>query len=539
MNQFEEIEASETQIDLGEYLYLLRSWAWLIVLCGLLAGIAAYIVSIRTTPIYETSTRLLVSDPPSMRSLDTTAMLSNTAMIGTYAEMMMDAPVLQGVIDKLKLSMTSEQLKPYITVEIVRGTQLLLVTVQNPNPLLAADIANAMGTVFTDRVRELQSQRYATTQKGLAQQVSDMEKQINDTTQAISTETDPAQKLQLEARLTEYRRLYSSLVTNYEQVRLAEAQTSTNIFVSAPASVSRVPVSPKTARDTLLAVFAGLLLAAGAVLAVDMLDDTIRNPEALRAKFKMPVLGMIALHKVVEGKPVCQLEPRSPVAESFRSLRTNLTYASVDTPLRRILVTSPTPQDGKTTISSNLAVIMAQSEKRVVLIDADLRRPQIHRKFGLLNRIGLSDLFVRPSDALDGALQSCEVPRLEIVTSGRMPPNPAELLTSQKMDQIFASLAQNHDLTIIDTPPVLAVTDSSALSTNVDGVLLVVKPGQTKLVALEQAIGQLRAVNAHILGIVLNGVDPASRKYGYYYNRYYSKYSHYYVTDGVKKTKAT
>jgi len=455
-------------------------------------------------------------------------------MASTYAEMLVDRPVLQGVIDKLGLRTTSDALKPASSVEIVRNTQLILVKVQDTNPIQAADIANALAVVFTERIRELQSQRYASTQQGLSQQVQEMEKQIEETTSAIAKETGPAQKLQLEARLTEYRQLYANLVTNYEQVRLAEAQTSTNVFVSEPASVQREPVSPKTARNTLLAVVAGMLLAVGSVFAMDALDDTIKNPEEIRARFNLPILGVIASHVVVEGKPISLAQPRSPVAESFRSLRTNLTYASVDQPLRRILITSATPQEGKTTISANLAVVLAQGEKRAVLIDADLRRPQIHHKFGILNRVGLSNLFVNPLEKLSIAIQTAGVPGLALIPSGSLPPNPAELLTSRKMIEILDCLNQEFDLILIDTPPVLTVTDAVALAPIMDGVILVAKPGVTKLSAFKQMHEQLQTVGARILGVVLNEVNPRSRKYGYYYHRYYSKYSHYYDDSGEK-----
>jgi non-specific protein-tyrosine kinase len=538
MQQFEPEDTSSSLLDIKEYAYLLWSWAWLIVMAGILAGAAAYIVSIQTTPVYETSTRLLVSDPPTMRSLDTTSMVSGTTMTGTYAEMLVDRPVLQGVIDKLGLAMTSDDLKPHVSVEIVRNTQLLLVKVQDTNPLQAADIANALAVVFTDRIRELQSQRYAATQEGLAQQVKEMEKQVNDTTQAIARETGAAEQLQLEARLTEYRRLYSNLVTNFEQVRLAEAQTSTNVFVSEPASVPREPVSPKTARNTLLALLAGMLLAAGLVFTIDTLDDSIKNPEEIRQKFNLPILGVVSSHQIIEGKPISLAQPRSPVAEAFRSLRTNLTYASVDRPLRRILITSATPQEGKTTISSNLAVVLAQGEKKAVLIDADMRRPTVHQKFGLPNRVGLSGLFVRPLDSLFGVVQNAGVPGLSIIPSGSLPPNPSELLTSRRMTEILDRLNQDFELVLIDTPPVLTVTDAVALAPIMDGVVLVAKPGVTKLSAFRQTLEQLQAVGARILGVVLNEVNPSSRKYGYYYNRYYSKYSHYYDTDGNKAPKA-
>ncbi len=539
MNQIEENDDAFAAVDIKEYFYLLLNWAWLIALAGLLAAIALYVISINTTPLYETSTRLLISDPPAMRSLDTSAMVSTQTQTSTYAEMLLDRPVLQGVIDILKLQTTSDDLKEYVSVEIVRNTQLILVTVQDPNPLQAADIANTLAVVFTDRIRELQSQRYASTQKGLAQQVLEMEKQVNDTTLAISNERDPAQKLQFEARLTQYRQLYSSLVTNFEQVRLAEAQTSTNVFVSEPASVPREPVSPMTTRNTLLAAFAGVLLAAGVIFLIDMLDDTIRNPDDIRQKFNLPVLGVIASHQIVEGKPISMDQPRSPVAEAFRSLRTNITYASVDIPLRRILVTSSTPQEGKTTISSNLAVVLAQGEKKSVLIDADMRRPTVHEKFGLMNRMGLSSLFVRSLENIPAAIQSASVAGLAIITSGSLPPNPAELLTSRRMKDILDRLNQEYDLIVIDTPPVLTVTDAVALAPELDGVIIVARPGMTKLSALRQTLEQLQTVGARVLGVVLNQVDPRSRKYGYYYHRYYSKYSHYYDDiDGRKKVKS-
>jgi non-specific protein-tyrosine kinase len=538
MNQFEQNEAAETPVNLKEYFYLLWSWAWLILLAGLLAGVAAYIVSIRTTPIYETTIRLLVSDPPVMRSLDTSNMISNQTMTSTYAEMLVNRTVLQGVIDRLDLRITSDQLKPAITVEVVRNTQLLVVTVQDTNPLRASDIANTIATVFTDFIRDLQSQRYASTQKGLAQQVIDMEKQIDETNRAIAGEADPAQKLQLESRLTQYRSLYSNLVTNYEQARLAEAQTSTNVFVFEPASVSRDPVSPKTVRNTLLAVLAGMLLAAGAVFAIDMLDDTLKNPDEIRQRFNLTVLGVIAHHEMLNEKPICLTHPRAPVAEAFRTLRTNITFASVDAPLRRILVTSSTPQEGKTTISSNLAVVLAQAEKRVLLVDADLRRPQVHRKFGLSNRLGLTNLFLHALESLNGVIQISEGTRLGVLASGGTPPNPAELLTSQKMTEILDQLNQVFEMIVIDSPPALTVTDAVALSPGMDGIILVAKPGVTKRGDFKQTLEHLQAVGARVLGVVLNEVDPASRKYGYYYQRYYSKYSQYYKKDEIKSKQA-
>ena len=528
MSQSEMREDVLSTVEIKEYFYLLWSWAWLVALAGFLAGGAALVFSLLSTPIYQTSTRLLVSDPPAQRSIDYSAIVSSQSMTSTYAEMLVDQPVLQGVIDRLQLQTSPQALKQSISVEIVRNTQLLVVTVEDPDPTRAAEVANTIGEVFAARIRELQTQRYGATQEGLAKQVGDMEQQINQTTQALAAETDPAQKLQLESRLTEYRRLYSNLVTNFEQVRLAEAQTSTNVVVAEPAGVPEKPVRPQTARNSLLAVLAGMLLAAGGVLALDLLDDTLKSPEIIRKKFNLPLLATIASHEMEDEKPISLSAPRSPVAEAFRSMRTNITFAGVDRPLRRILVTSATPQDGKTTVSTNLAVVLAQGEKRTVLVDADLRRPQVHRKFGLLNRAGLSEMFLCELEALPGLVQTVEAPGLAVITSGSLPPNPAELLTSQKLTVILDRLAEEYELILIDTPPVLSVTDAVALAPSMDGVILVAKPGKTRLRDLEQTLAQLRAVNARILGVVLNDVETQSRKYGYYYGGYYSAYSHYY-----------
>jgi succinoglycan biosynthesis transport protein ExoP len=538
MNEFEEIETIDSADGIREILYLFWSWAWLIVLVGVLAGIATLVISLNTTPVYQSTTRLLVSDPPAMRSIDYSGIVSSQSMTPTYAEMLLERPVLQGVIDQLGLATTPDDLKKTVSVQVVNNTQLLVISVKHPSPSLAADIANTIASVFTDRIRELQSERYAATRDGLAKQVSDMEGQIESANQAIAAEADPEQKSQLEARLTEYQRLYSNLVTNYEQVRLAEAQTTTNVVVSEPATMPTVPVSPKTARNSLLALVAGMLFAAGVVFAVDSLDDTIKNPDDIRRVFDLPILGLIASHEAADAKPVSLAQPRSPVAEAFRALRTNTIFAGVDQPLNRILVTSATPQEGKTTVTANLAVVLAQGERKVTVIDADLRRPQLHRKFGIMNRVGLSDLFLlmRPLEALpQGAIQYLPAAGLAVVTSGKLPPNPAELLTSQKMNQFLDMLGQECDMILIDTPPVLTVTDAAALAPCVDGVVLVAKPGKTRLRDFQQALEQLRIGGARVLGVVLNEVEPRSRKYGYYYNRYYSKYAYYYGEAGKKR----
>jgi len=334
---------------------------------------------------------------------------------------------------------------------------------------------------------------------------------------------------QLETRLTQYRQIYASVLASYEQVRLAEAQTTTSFIQVEMAVPPTGAIRPQILRNTLLAAIVGLMLAVGVIFAIEFLDDTIRDPETITSMTGLPVLATISRHNQTNYEPITQSHPRSPVSESFRSLRTNVKYASVDKPVRRLIITSPTPEDGKTTIATNLAIALAQGGSQVVLIDADLRRPRVHKVFGLENKFGLSSLFVQPEIYLDGNFQAVKTENLHVLPSGGTPPNPSELLGSRKMNEILKQLEEKFDIILLDTPPVLTVTDAVALSSSVDGVMVVAKIGKTKQAALLQAIEQLRQVNANIVGIVINDVDTRSARYYYYYrNYYYDHYSSYY-----------
>jgi capsular exopolysaccharide synthesis family protein len=234
------------------------------------------------------------------------------------------------------------------------------------------------------------------------------------------------------------------------------------------------------------------------------------------------------------GKPVTEVQPRSPISESFRTLRTNVQYAAVDHPLMSILVTSAGPEEGKTTVVTNLAIVLAQSGRRVTVIDADLRRPSLHKRTGVTNQVGLSFLFMQPKMILNGALQKSRIPGMSVITSGNIPPNPSELLGSQKMGQILEKVKEESDLILIDTPPALVVTDASVLAPQVDGVLLVIRPGVTKLAAAKQTVEQLHRVGANILGVVLNNLELNRSKYGHYYARKYRPYTSYYYGKNSK-----
>jgi len=208
--------------------------------------------------------------------------------------------------------------------------------------------------------------------------------------------------------------------------------------------------------------------------------------------------------------------PRSPVSEAFRTLRTNLEFTSLDKPLRSMVVTSASPEEGKSTTLANLAVTIAQAGKRVLLVDCDLRRPSLHQIFNARPTPGFTDMMRDDALMNQPPLQETMVPNLWLLTSGTIPPNPAELIASRRMSEVIAALQQHADIVLFDAPPVIAVTDAAVLSSKVDAVLLVISAGKTKRDHAKKAKALLEKVNAHLIGTVLNNVKGEAALYQYY-----------------------
>jgi succinoglycan biosynthesis transport protein ExoP len=525
--------------DLRRYFALLWRWGWVIALATLLAAVTAYLISRRMTPIYQASTTLLINEAPANRTTDYSSILTSERLAQTYTEMLSKNPVLQAVIDELGLSMQTRDLQKMIDVQMVRDTQLIEVKVDNPDPVLAAKIANVLVARFADQTQTLQASRYSSSKQNLETQLARIDDQIQTTSEQIAALGDAsentAERDRLETALAQYRQTYATLLQSYEQVRVAEAGSTSNVVQIESAGVPEAPIRPRKLVNTALAGMVGLMFSVGAVFLIEALDDTIKGPEDITRTMGLPVLGIITRHETQDGQLITMAEPRSPVSEAFRAIRTNLQFASVDKPIQKLLVTSPSPADGKTTVAANLGVAMAQGGKKVALIDADMRRPRIHKVMDIPNRMGLSSLFVQSEISLDGSMQKTKSDGLYIITSGDLPPNPAELLGSDKLAEILNMVAKETDLVILDSPPIVAVTDSAVLAHRVDGVIVVVKPGVTKLAAARQAVDQLQRVGANVLGVVLNDVDFGQSRYRYYqYKGYDYSYRTYYDETGKK-----
>ena len=268
------------------------------------------------------------------------------------------------------------------------------------------------------------------------------------------------------------------------------------------------------------------MLAAAAAYILEYMDDTVKTPYHVTKLTGLSVLaGILAMGDKDELLTVKQ--PRAPVSEAFRVLRTGIQYSSVDNPSRTLLIAGPTPHEGKTTVAANLAVVMAQAGNRVLLIDADLRRPRMHRLFDLPNRRGLTSLLLefdsdrREEEAkvlVREMIQATQVDGLQLLTSGPVPPNPSELLGSKKMKNLLEMLSGQFDFVILDSPPILSVTDAAVLSTQVDGTLLVIRANKARRNLVRQATGILRDVNANLIGVVLNAIPERSEAYRFYYH---------------------
>ena len=529
------VTQSEDSIDLREYLALFWQWAWLIALVTLISAAGAFLISRQMTPVYQASTTALVNEAPATKSTDYSAVMASERLTRTYAEMINKEPVLNEVIGELGLQMGAADLKEMVSVSSLRDTQLIQVAVESTDPVAAAAIANSLMEVFSRQIQAIQTDRFAQSKSSLEGQLADLDKQITQYAADAARASTEAEKDRLESKVAQYREIYSNLLQSYEQVRLSEAQTISSVVQIELAPVPTEPIRPKTMQNTLLAAVVGLLLASGAIVAREALDDTLKTPEDVTKHLGLPVLGVISHHEMEEGRLIAEQHPRSPVAEAFRTLRTNVQYAAVDRPIRTLLVTSAEPGEGKTTISANLAVVLAQSGRSTALVDCDFRRPSVHQRFGMGNQLGLSQLFFQPNGHLNGSYQVSPVDNLGIITTGHLPPNPAELLGSQRMTVILDQVHEKADLVVLDTPPTLAVTDAAVLASAVDGVLLVIKPGQTRASAARQAVELLRRVNARLVGVVLNNLDLKRSGYGYryryHYYRNYPSYRNYYSSE--------
>jgi len=336
-------------------------------------------------------------------------------------------------------------------------------------------------------------------------------------------------------------KIYMQIIEEYNRKVLEEQSVFSNVRILEAAQPNPSPISPDRFADIVTGAIAGLGIGVGIVLLLAFIDTTIHSPEdlekngfvmltaipAIRDEQLNVVREDITLTGKVSSHLITQADPKSPVAEAYRSLRTGIQFASLEEQSRLILVTSSTPQEGKSTTSTNTAIVFAQSGSKTLLIDCDLRRPIIHSVFGLSKEPGLVNCLVG-NVRLDEAIYSTLIPNLDVLPSGSIPPNPSELLGSRRMRDLLDELRERYDTVVIDSPPTAAVTDAIILATLADLTIVVVRAHKTKLEFLQKTREDLERVFVSPLGVVLNDFD-VSQSYGsaYKYYRYYKYYGYY------------
>jgi non-specific protein-tyrosine kinase len=550
--------ASFAQPDIKLYARLAWRWLWLVVLCALVGGVSAYLVSLGMTPTYQAASKVMINEARTPTSTNYNDILASERVARTYADLMRRETVLAEALVRLGLDpLLADTEISAVTVTPVRDTQLVALTVEGPNPQLVAAVANTLPAVFVDELRKIQVSRFAESKVSLAEQLEELNHQVETTKLQLAeleiqrTAQEELEYTRLGSALAQYQSSYANLLQSYETLRLTEAQSTDTIVLIEPAAIPDDPVRPRVLVNTLLAAVVAALGALGVVFLIEYLDDRVQTPEDLARIADVPVLGAIGLTQGQqrfrtlrrgkassgESAPAANLEgvqsllsvsdPRHPIVEAYRRLRTNLQFYNLDAGLSALMVTSAEAGEGKSLTSANLAVVMAQSGARVILVDADLRKPRQHRIFGLVRQPGLAE-GLRSGSFSPSLLQEVPgVPNLRVLTSGEIVPNPAEVLGSQRMHQLVEQLHAEADILIFDTPPLLAVTDAQVVGHLVDGALLIINSQKTPAGGIYRAVQSLLQVNVPLMGAVLNRLSGSGRAYYYYY--YY--YNHEYYQD--------
>jgi capsular exopolysaccharide synthesis family protein len=446
-------------VELKDYWHTIRR-RWVLVLsCLAVFTAGAAFLTWTTTPQYASSAQLFVSTTPSDTADAYQGGLFATQRVTSYADLVATRQLAETVADNLGDDADAEELRQAVSAGVVPETVSLEITATDPDQFRARDIAQAYAEALSDLVAELETPRG-----------------------------------QGNALIT------ASIVDNAE--------------------VSSSPISPDPVRNLGLGLVLGLLLGVGLAVLRELLDTSVSSTEDIAGVTTAPVLGHINTDPAANGTaPAEQLRSATPWAEAFRVLRTNMQFVEVDAEQRVFVISSALPAEGKSTVAANLAVTLALAGQRVALVDADLRRPKLASRLGVDQSVGTTSVLIGRIGLVE-ALQSYSETGLDVLASGPRPPNPSELLQSHAMRDLIAELRLRYDVVLIDSPPLLPVTDAALLAAQADGLIVVMRHGKTTRDQLAHALDRVTQVGAKCVGIVVNlaPLSKRSRGYGYGYS---------------------
>jgi len=546
-------------MELVAYLRLFRKWLWLLALGAFLAGGAAFLRASRLPDIYQASVTVQVGSAMEQPNPQYGDLITGENLARTYVHLAKSYDVLSAAVQASNLAISPDALGGSLRASVVEGTSLMVLTVTSTDPVLAADMANAVAEQLVRNNPSnltVQQQEQIDLARGeiakLNQELSTARVELTSIDNRLANLTDEDEIRALrERRDTVVAQINqaSQNIASYSNM-ISNLQQRTNVLtIIERARIPTRAIGANLFSQALLGAMVGAALAGGLALLIEYLDDTISGPTEATQLLGVPTLAAITRF----GKPrdgyqqrlITYRDPGSPSAEEYRTLRTNLLFSSNgSTPAKRAhVITSPGPSEGKSVTVANLAVTMAMAGWRVLLIDADLRRPRMHEAFNLKNDVGLSTLLsISPDDlnpatpdgsrllrSIQDCVQETDIPGLRVITSGHIPLNPTEVLGSASMQRWFQEFRARDDIDIIlfDSPPALVVADSAVLASAIDvPVLLVVEARGTRRGAAALVREQFEQLSIKISGVVLNAVSPRDRgTYGYGYNYYYYYYS--------------
>ncbi len=506
----------------------LLKWWWLILIVTLVGGGSSYYIAKKQPPIYRAATTLVVgralNDPnPTNNELGLSQQLADV-----YVSLAQRDPVMNATKQALGL-----QKLPNYVVSANSNNGLIDIVVVDTSPARAQAVANELARQLILQSPTNSGQDQASQQKFINQQLSDLQtniaktqQDINDKQKALQTMNSAAEIADAQAQINGLQTKLALMQTNYATLYAGTQGGALNtLSVIEPAALPTIPVGPNKWMIMLLVSVIGFTLSTGTAYLLEYIDRSIKTPEDVSRVLGTSVIGYISeMDAGKEGWSYVYNNPRSPIAEAFRFLRTNIEFASLETPLKKILVTSADVSDGKTTVATNLAFSIAQEDRKVILMDADLRNPSVHELVGIPITPGLSEVFREKVNMVD-TIRSSADKRVALITSGSPPSNPAELLASKKMDRVLTSLEEVADYIIIDGPPFL-ITDAAIIASKVDGVLLVIRPGQLKEDQARAVLEQMKRSGAKIIGVVFNRIQRGQAKEFRFYTLAYegSKY---------------
>ncbi len=545
-----------------------RKWTIALVLIGTVAVVA--VGSYAMTPVYSSTTMVRIAPTQSGAMDYYWGAKGAERLMNTYVHLLRSRPFLNEAIRRLDLDVTPEDLAKALKVEATVNSELLTITAKDADPWVSAAIANTLGLLLVEEGQKLYSGPGKSTQEILQEQLARVEtdlRQQRASLQALldskegrsdfGTIEDLGRKIEIEEKT------YTMLLDEYESARLREAMLASTISVVEWALPPDKPSQPRTTLNLAVGALAGLIGGTGLAFLFEHLDRRIYSTENLEAATSVPVLGSVPIFGVPRRSrgeiALLAGDMHWPASEAFRVLRSIVLSGAEGSYPRTLLIASAEPGAGKSTVLVNLATVMAQAGRSVIVVDSDLRHPCLHRVFELPNNLGLSTVLVNletvmaqagrkvivvdgdsrhpslpgafqlrnsvgPSNvlleggSLSTALRGTKVPGVRVLTSGPLPHYPAELLGSAGMQKVVTALSNSADVVLFDSPPMLAVADAVDLASMVEGVLLVAARGKATGEQLQTVLQQLDRVGARVLGIILNKARLGDESYGYYYD---------------------